>query len=201
MLLYIFAVVYLVVHHPAHVFEVAIIEKCRTVELHPQTQLLHTDGADFWKHIAAQAHTQNQIHCSLKATLKPQMSEKCSKFTDIFSEKLLWRWCPSCSLSPSSSPAAWRARGNPSDMIHSRRAQIQFFSTQPKWHRSYLCDLLLYSLQLQCAFLSHRLRPLHLIQFLSVLNADAQAQSHARQRAQQLHRLTGMSRARPHSTD
>lgn len=113
MLLYIFAVVYLVVHHPAHVFEVAIIEKCRTVELHPQTQLLHTDGADFWKHIAAQAHTQNQLHCSLRATLKPQMSEKCSKFTDIFSEKLLWRWCPSCSLSPSSSPAAWRARGNP----------------------------------------------------------------------------------------
>lgn len=94
-----------------------------------------------------------------------------------------------------------KKQNNRSDMIHSHRAQIQFFSTQPKWHWSYLCDLLLYSLQLQCAFLSHRLRPLHLIQFLSVLNADAQAQSHARQRAQQLHRLTGMSRARPHSTD
>lgn len=57
MLHYVFAVVYLVVHHPAHVFEVAIIEKSRTVELHPQTQLLHTDRADFWEHIAAWAHT------------------------------------------------------------------------------------------------------------------------------------------------
>ncbi len=30
-----FAVVYLVVQHPAHVFEVAVIEISRTVDLHP----------------------------------------------------------------------------------------------------------------------------------------------------------------------
>lgn len=92
---YMLAVVYLVVHHPAHVFEVAIIEKCRAVELHPQTQLLHTDRADLWKHIAAQTHTQNHktkldnapMHTESYAKL---MSEKhLRKVTDIFSEKLL----------------------------------------------------------------------------------------------------------------
>lgn len=54
----------------------------------------------------------------------------------------------------------------------------------------HLCDLLLYSLQLRCAFLSRRLRLLHLVQFLTVLSPDTQAQSHGRQRAQQLHRLS-----------
>lgn len=42
---------HLIVHHPAHVFEVAIIEKCRTVKLHPHTQLLHTERAHFWKYV------------------------------------------------------------------------------------------------------------------------------------------------------
>lgn len=65
-----------------------------------------------------------------------------------------------------------------------------FLSAQPKWHCSHLCDRLLYSLQLQCAPLSHRLWLLHLAQFLTVFNADAQAQGHTNQGAQQLHRLT-----------
>lgn len=43
---------YLVIHHPAHVLEVAIVEERRTVELHPQTQFLHTERADFWKYIS-----------------------------------------------------------------------------------------------------------------------------------------------------
>lgn len=51
-----FIVVHLIVHHPAHVFEVAIVEKRRTVKLHPQTQLLHTDGADFGKNITERGH-------------------------------------------------------------------------------------------------------------------------------------------------
>lgn len=52
----------------------------------------------------------------------------------------------------------------------------------------YLCDLPLYFLQLLRALLPHRLRFLHLIQLLTVFNASAQAESHAHQRAQQLHR-------------
>lgn len=49
-------IVHLIVHQPAHVFEVAIIEKCRTVKLHPHTQLLHTERADFWKHVTKREH-------------------------------------------------------------------------------------------------------------------------------------------------
>lgn len=63
---------YLVVHHPAHVFEVAVIEECRTVELHPWTQLLHTDGADFWKHIAAQTQS---IRSKIGKTHRDTVSE------------------------------------------------------------------------------------------------------------------------------
>lgn len=48
---------------------------------------------------------------------------------------------------------------------------------------SYLCNLLLYSLQL-CAFLSHCLCLLHLIQFLAVFNTDTQAQCHIHQGTQ-----------------
>lgn len=59
---------------------------------------------------------------------------------------------------------------------------------------SYLCDLLLYSLQLRCAFLSHRLGLLHLVQFLAVFDADAQAQGHAHKRAKQLYAYAGMCR-------
>lgn len=51
-----FVIVHLIVHHPAHVFEVAIIEECRTVKLHPHTQLLHTERADFWKYVTERVH-------------------------------------------------------------------------------------------------------------------------------------------------
>lgn len=51
-----FVIVHLIVHHPAHVFEVAIIEKCRTVKLHPHTQLLHAESADFWKYVTERVH-------------------------------------------------------------------------------------------------------------------------------------------------
>lgn len=54
------AAVHLVIHHPAHVFEVAIIEEYRTVEFHPRTQLLHTDRANFRKHVPARAQKQNE---------------------------------------------------------------------------------------------------------------------------------------------
>lgn len=59
-MLYVLFVVYLVIHHPAHVFEVAIIEKYRTVKLHPQTQPLHTDRANFRKHVPAQVQKQKE---------------------------------------------------------------------------------------------------------------------------------------------
>lgn len=62
------------------------------------------------------------------------------------------------------------------------------FYTGIMYNGSYLCDLLLYSLQLGRAFLPHGLRLLHRLQFLTVFNADAQAQSHTHQRAQQFHR-------------
>lgn len=70
-----FAVVYLVVHHPAHGFEVAIVEKSRTVELHPQTQLRHTERADLWKHVAAQTHVLNKMR-HIETTLKPTVSQR-----------------------------------------------------------------------------------------------------------------------------
>lgn len=64
-MLHVYAAVYLVIHHPAHVFEVAIVKKYRTVELHPQTQLLHTDRANFRKHIPAQVQKHNELHTEL----------------------------------------------------------------------------------------------------------------------------------------
>lgn len=44
---------YLVIHHPAEILKVAVGEESGAVELHPRAQLLHTDGADFRKHVAA----------------------------------------------------------------------------------------------------------------------------------------------------
>lgn len=55
-----------------------------------------------------------------------------------------------------------------------------------KGHFSYLCDLPLYLLKLQWAFLSRCLCLLHIIQFLTVFNADMQAQIHTSKSTHQL---------------
>ena len=52
--------VYLIVHHPAYVFEVAVIEECSAVELHPRTQFLCTHGADLWQHVPVDAQAYRE---------------------------------------------------------------------------------------------------------------------------------------------
>ena len=66
-------------HHPADVFEVAVVKERSAVELHPRTQLLCTHGADLWQHVAVDTHThvQRETHthtqsCDMYGLLKVQ---------------------------------------------------------------------------------------------------------------------------------
>lgn len=52
---------HLIVHHPAHVFEVAVVEESGAVEFHPQTQFLHADGADLRQNVPAHGHISHNI--------------------------------------------------------------------------------------------------------------------------------------------
>lgn len=72
--------------------------------------------------------------------------------------------------------------------LHSHQFQLCHLGFSKIKRRSHLCDLLLHFLQLGCAFLSQRLGLLHVVQFLAVLSADAQALGHAHQSAEQLDR-------------
>lgn len=55
-----------------------------------------------------------------------------------------------------------------------------------KGHFPHLCDLPSYLLKMQWAFLPRCLCLLHIVQFVTVFNADMEAQSHAHEGAHQL---------------
>lgn len=63
-----------------------------------------------------------------------------------------------------------------------------------KGHFPHLCDLPLYLLKMQWAFLPRCLCLLHIVQFVTVFNADMQAQSHAHEGAHQLQCWSRMSK-------
>ena len=68
-------------HHPADVFEVAVVEERSAVELHPRTQLLCTHGADLWQYVAVDTHTHTHTHtCTERETHTHAHTQSCDMY-------------------------------------------------------------------------------------------------------------------------